>query len=241
MSGDDEVLEDFALAGIEQRRIDADGRHVAFAGDRHRHHAAAGAALDLRSLKLGLHIGDAALQRLRLLHHLGEVLHQLVPSSLNSSGASLSGPSGAGSGTGRTAVMRAPGKCCITCLTEGCSRTLSIARTSLSRRCAPSGVAPSSSLTATIHTRPVHAFSLRIKSWPSSRGACGSGLISMMPGLKRTSRTCSTRACLSLRSRFASASPTTSSKLFSSGRRGSYGGASFVAERGAGGAGSYCT
>src|SRR5262245_8235656 len=91
VSGDDEVLEDLGLAGVEQRRIDADARHVAFAGERDRHHAAAGAALDLRALKLGLHVGDAALQRLRLLHHLGEALHQLVPSSLNSSGASLSG------------------------------------------------------------------------------------------------------------------------------------------------------
>ena len=80
----------------------------------------------------------------------------------------------------------------------------------------PSGSAPSSPLTATIQTRPVQAFSLRISSWPSSRGAVGSGLISRCPGRKCTRRTCSSSACFSFKSRFASASATRSSKLLRS-------------------------
>ena len=60
------------------KRVDLDARHLAFAIQHHHHHAAAGAALAGRPLHLGLHLRHAALQLLRLLHHLREVFHLLV-------------------------------------------------------------------------------------------------------------------------------------------------------------------
>ena len=52
--------------------------HVALAVEGDLDHAAAGLARHLDPLELGLHLGHARLHGLGLLHHLAEILHELV-------------------------------------------------------------------------------------------------------------------------------------------------------------------
>src|SRR4029079_8796565 len=98
-------------------------RHLPVAVRRHPREAPAGLSLDAGALHLRLHLGHAGLQLLGLLHHAGKILHGSVPSSLNSASAPSSISAGWAGGSSlavaRTAAIRAPGKCCSTCLTSG--------------------------------------------------------------------------------------------------------------------------
>ena len=96
MGGDDEVLQDLDLLGLEQRGVDLHPDQLALAVQRQHHEAAAGLPLDAGALHLSLHLGHAALQLLGLLHHAGKILHGSVPSSLNSCSAPSSISAGAG-------------------------------------------------------------------------------------------------------------------------------------------------
>ena len=123
MGGDDEVFEDLDLLGLRQRGVDLRPDQLALAVQRQHHKTAAGLSLDAGALHLRLHLGHAGLQLLGLLHHAGKILHGSVPSSLNSASApssiSAGGAGGSSLAVARTAAMRAPGKCCSTCLTSG--------------------------------------------------------------------------------------------------------------------------
>ena len=71
---------------------------------------------------------------------------------------------------------------------------------------------PASAETTTIQRRPVHCSSLRDRSLTSVCAALGSSAISSRPSSKRTSRTSRSSAGLVSRSRFSAASATSSAK-----------------------------
>ena len=205
-----------ASSGLSSERSIFTPHHVALAVQRHRHQPAAGAALDSSALISACISAMRPCSSCACFIMLRKILHQLVPSSWNS-GSSASCGLGAACARLPSAAHRRDARVGEVLQDLLHLRMLAnaldlagLARAALrTERCG----SLLSALTATIQTRPVQAFSFRISSWPSSCGAAGSGLISRCPGRKRTRRSCSRSACLSFRSRFASASATRSSKL----------------------------
>src|SRR6266705_12795 len=118
--GDDEILEDLDLVGVDERLVDLDSPQVALAADRHLDEPAGGAG-HLDGLELRLHLGHLGLHLLRLLHHLPEILHATSSPSLISSASAVSAGAPAGGGSSRTVSIVAPGKASRTARTIGCS------------------------------------------------------------------------------------------------------------------------
>src|SRR5450756_2202583 len=94
--GDQQILEDFALVRLHQRRIDLDRLDFHLGGHAHTDHAAAGDALHLDVAEFFLHRLHFRLQLRRLFHHAEKISHEcfllnLYRSSLSelSAGSSL--------------------------------------------------------------------------------------------------------------------------------------------------------
>src|SRR5690242_3697616 len=186
--GEHEILQHFALVGIDERLVDLDLAHVALAGERHLHQPAARGAGHLHLVEARLHLGHLGLHLLRLLHHLAEILHRESSPSLRSSALSAASAEASGSAdpSSRTASMRAPGNASSTARTNGC--WAASFRSDRSRASASSRKvgAPSALDMLTTQRMPVHS----PKSLPSllarSRGAPSAGRNSMRPGSKCT-------------------------------------------------------
>jgi hypothetical protein len=74
-----QILQDLALFRLHQRRIDPHTLHFHLRGHPHRHHAAAGNALDLDIAEFFLHLLHLGLQLGGLLHHAEKISHRCFP------------------------------------------------------------------------------------------------------------------------------------------------------------------
>src|SRR5229473_5521456 len=211
--GDDEILEDLDLVGIDERLVDLDPPQIALAADRHLDEPAAGGAGHLDGLELRLHLGHLGLHLLRLLHHLPEILHATSSPSLASSASAVSAGAPAGGGSSRTVSMVAPGNASRTARTIGCSaaslRKWRVRWSACSRRLG----APASRETLTTQRAPVQVPSNWPRRFGRSRGAASARRNSMRPGSKWTRWQCDHRCERSTASRWCSNSATTSVKL----------------------------
>src|SRR6185312_11303733 len=186
--GEHEILKHLDLVGIDERFVDLDLAHVALAGERHLHQAAARGAGHFHLVEARLHLGHLGLHLLRLLHHLAEILHRKSSPSLRSSALSADSVAASGSAvpSSRTASMRAPGKASSTARTNGCCAASFRSERSRASAVSRKVGAPSSLEMLTTQRVPVHS----PRSLPSllarSRGAPSAGRNSMRPGSKCT-------------------------------------------------------
>src|SRR6266481_3693152 len=221
MRGHQQILQDLALVGLHQRRIDL--HRLDFHLGRHAHgdEPAAGNALDLDIAELFLHRLHLGLQLRRLFHHAEKISHSCVlldiaQSSLSerSSGSSpLASDSGGSAASLRTSTTLAPGNRASTSCTRGsasAARSRSFLMTSF---CDRSVGCPASLDTITVQRRPVHCSSLRERSLTSMRAALRSSATSSRPSSMRTRRTSASNAALVRRSRFSPARATSSGKV----------------------------
>src|SRR5713101_4894697 len=231
-SGEDEVFQHLDLVGVGERFVDLDLAHIALAGQRDLHQAAAGGAGHLHLIETRLHLGHLGLHLLRLLHHLAEILHRKSSPSLRSSALSGGSASAAGSGapSSRTASMRAPGKVSSTARTNGCCAASFRSERARTSACSRKVGAPSSPDMLTTQRVPVHSPSSLPSRLARSRGAPIAGRNSMRPGSRCT---CAWRWVRSTASRYLSNSSITSRKLCGCGSAGAGSLSSRTARRGA--------
>src|SRR5690606_18858630 len=106
--------------------IDLQAAQLRLAVEGRLHHAAAGLAGHLELAELLLHLGHLGLHRLRLLHHLAQVLHRSSAPSSKSPSIGGAGIGAAACGAGlrsRRATSFASGKVSMTACTRGCCMT----------------------------------------------------------------------------------------------------------------------
>src|ERR1700760_520556 len=80
MGGDEQILEDFTILGLQKGLIDTDGFHRALGVESNLDEAAAGLAFDLDRLHLSLHLLKLRLGGLHLLHEAHDVAHACLSS-----------------------------------------------------------------------------------------------------------------------------------------------------------------
>jgi hypothetical protein len=90
MGGDDQILENLLLFGLEQARIDIGPRERTFAIERDLDEPAARLPDDRHLAELCLHVLHAGLHLLDLLHHGAKILHR-SPQSFSFAGSSATG------------------------------------------------------------------------------------------------------------------------------------------------------
>ena len=112
---DDQVLENLGLVRLQQTGIDLETGHLALAVERDPDEPAPGLPLDPQLGKLLLHLLDAGLYFLRLLHHSHQIFHLVLRFwdtglTRGSDGHPALLSSCRSSASGRTALTSAPGK-----------------------------------------------------------------------------------------------------------------------------------
>src|SRR5262249_23998011 len=223
MGGDQQILDDRLLFGLEERDIDGDALEIALGGKFYHDKATARCALHFDLIELSLHLLHFCLELGGLFHHAHEI--HVTRASIDArvqrssfseeNGISLSplpawiscesrsGP--------RTSTISAPGKRVSTACTNGSARTPRINSARCASSCDFTVGAPVSLETTTIQRLPVHSESFRDNVVTSVFTALGSSAISRRPSSQRTNRTSRSRAVLTCRSRLSAARASTSS------------------------------